>query len=185
MSATRSVRRVITGHAKDGRSIIESDAVAHAVYHPQGNPNVALTDIWITDRAPAENDGEDPTKLPLKLLPPARGTVFRVLELPPDHLRDYSKTQDYFAGMDAGSGIRDPEAGRSLHPGMHKTSTVDYIVILSGEVWALVDEGEVLLRAGDCLVQRGTNHAWSNRSDKPCILAGVLVDALAVGSETH
>src|SRR5882672_4058481 len=68
------------------------------------------------------------------------------------------------------------KAGRR-HPGMHKTCTVDYCIVLSGEIWAVLDEGEVLLRAGDCLVQRGTNHAWSNRTDKPCVIAFVLIAA--------
>ncbi len=60
---------------------------------------------------------------------------------------------------------------------MHKTCTVDYCIVLSGEIWAVLDEGEVLLRAGDCLVQRGTHHAWSNRTDEPCTIAFVLVAA--------
>ena len=69
----------------------------------------------------------------------------------------------------------DPSAAR--HPAMHKTSTVDYALVVDGEIWALMDEGERLLRAGDCLIQRGTNHAWSNRSDRPCRVAFVLVSA--------
>jgi uncharacterized cupin superfamily protein len=60
---------------------------------------------------------------------------------------------------------------------MHKTDTIDNCVVLSGEIWAVLDEGEVLLRAGDCLVQRGTNHAWSNRSEEPCVIAFVLIAA--------
>ena len=63
------------------------------------------------------------------------------------------------------------------HPGFHKTNSVDYAIVLSGEIYALMDEGEVLLRAGDVLVQRGTNHAWSNRTDEPARLAFVLIDA--------
>ena len=65
----------------------------------------------------------------------------------------------------------------SRHPGMHKTSTVDYAIVLSGEIYALMDEGEVLLAAGDVLIQRGTNHAWSNRTDAPAYVAFVLIDA--------
>jgi uncharacterized cupin superfamily protein len=76
--------------------------------------------------------------------------------------------------MGAGHAM-DPGAAR--HPGMHKTSTVDYALVLDGEIWALMDEGEVLVRAGDSLVQRGTNHAWSNRSDRPCRVAFILVNA--------
>ncbi len=79
-----------------------------------------------------------------------------------------------FEAMGAGHAM-DPGAAR--HPGMHKTSTVDYALVLDGEIWALMDEGEVLMRAGDCLVQRGTNHAWSNRSDRPCRMAFILVNA--------
>jgi quercetin dioxygenase-like cupin family protein len=67
--------------------------------------------------------------------------------------------------------------GDARHPGMHKTNTLDYAVVLSGEIYAVMDEDEVLLNAGDCLIQRGTNHAWSNRTDQPCRIAFVLVDA--------
>jgi hypothetical protein len=75
----------------------------------------------------------------------------------------------------------DPDASR--HPAMHRTDTVDYALVLSGEVWALMDEGETLLRAGDTLVQRGTNHAWSNRGVQPSLVAFVLVSATALGDK--
>ena len=63
------------------------------------------------------------------------------------------------------------------HPGFHKTDTIDYAIVLSGEIYALMDEGEALLKAGDVLIQRGTNHAWSNRTEQPCCIAFVLIDA--------
>ena len=63
------------------------------------------------------------------------------------------------------------------HPGFHKTATIDYAIVLSGEIYAMMDEGEVLLKAGDALVQRGTNHAWSNRTQEPAVVAFVLIDA--------
>ena len=63
------------------------------------------------------------------------------------------------------------------HPGFHKTATIDYAIVLSGEIYALMDEGEVLLKAGDVLIQRGTSHAWSNRTEQPCCIAFVLIDA--------
>ena len=66
------------------------------------------------------------------------------------------------------------------HPGFHKTDSIDYAIVLSGEIWALMDEGEVLLKAGDVLIQRGTNHAWSNRTEQPCCVAFVLIDAKPV-----
>jgi naringenin degradation protein FdeH len=76
------------------------------------------------------------------------------------------------------SGAMDPDVSR--HPGMHKTATVDYAIVLSGEIYAVMDEGETLLRAGDTLVQRGTNHAWSNRNETPCLVAFILVSASPV-----
>jgi quercetin dioxygenase-like cupin family protein len=69
------------------------------------------------------------------------------------------------------------DRGSPRHPGFHKTSSVDYAIVLAGEIYALMDEGEVLLKEGDVLVQRGTNHAWSNRSDAPAYLAFMLIDA--------
>jgi hypothetical protein len=171
-----SVRRIVTGHDANGKSIFLSDGPAPSVYVPPGNPNVSLTDIWITAGAPASNEGvADPTAQgPLQLLPPRNGTVIRILELPPDKERDYAHTKKYFAGMGAEKNLA-PNDKR--HPGMHRTDTVDYICILSGEIWALMDDTEVLMKPGDCLIQRGTYHAWSNRSDKPCRFLAVLVDA--------
>ncbi len=69
------------------------------------------------------------------------------------------------------------DKGSPRHPGFHKTDTIDYAIVLKGEIWALMDDGETLLRQGDVLVQRGTNHAWSNRTDEPAVLAFVLIDA--------
>jgi quercetin dioxygenase-like cupin family protein len=60
---------------------------------------------------------------------------------------------------------------------MHTTNSLDYLVVIAGEMWMVMEEGEVLLRQGDCVVQRGTNHAWVNKSDKPCLLAAILIDA--------
>ncbi len=81
--------------------------------------------------------------------------------------------------------IRRPEGyvrdlGNARHPGFHKTASIDYVIVLSGEIYALMDEGEVLLKAGDVLIQRGTSHAWSNRTDAPAYLAFVLIDAAPV-----
>jgi mannose-6-phosphate isomerase-like protein (cupin superfamily) len=170
------VRRVVTGHDAEGKSIFISDGPAPSVYVPPDNPKVSITDLWITDGMPASNGGsaDATTKGPLRLLPPKDGTVIRILEIPPDKERDFTKTREYFAAMGAEKQLA---RNNRRHPGMHKTDTVDYIVILSGEVWALMDDSEVLLKPGDCLIQRGTNHAWSNRSDQPCRFLAVLVDA--------
>jgi mannose-6-phosphate isomerase-like protein (cupin superfamily) len=100
--------------------------------------------------------------------------VFRIIEYPPDRVRLKTLTPEtFFRGM----GAKPADTATRKHPGMHRTDTVDYCVVLSGEIWAVLDEGEVLLRAGDCLVQRGTNHAWSNRTEEPCVIAFVLIAA--------
>ena len=117
----------------------------------------------------------DPAARKIVLEPPPRGTIFRVVEFPPDAqiARTFDRVKA-FEAIGAGEAL-DPDASR--HPGMHRTHSVDYAIVLSGEIWAVMDVGETLLRAGDCLVQRGTNHAWSNRGQQPCLVAFILVDA--------
>jgi quercetin dioxygenase-like cupin family protein len=170
------MRRIITGHNAQGKSVILSDGPSPHVLELAGMPGLALINLWVTDGAPASNAGSaDAAARPVVLEPPARGTIFRVVDFPPDAAMagrlDRGKA---FEAMGAGHAM---EAGAPRHPGMHKTSSVDYALVLDGEIWALMDEGEVLMHAGDCLVQRGTNHAWSNRTDRPCRMAFILVNA--------
>jgi quercetin dioxygenase-like cupin family protein len=175
----KTIRRVVTGHDARGRSVILSDGSSPHVLTVPGRPDFALTNLWVTDRAPASNAGSaDAAARPVVLEPPKDGTVFRVVEFPPDRAAGGFDRKAAFAAMGAAHAM-DPDAAR--HPGMHKTDTVDYALVLSGEIWALMDEGETLLRAGDTLVQRGTNHAWSNRSDQPCLVAFILVSATPLG----
>jgi quercetin dioxygenase-like cupin family protein len=105
------------------------------------------------------------------------GTVLRIIEYPPDTQRLAALAHERVADDDGSGHIAALDRGAPRHPGFHKTSSTDYAIVLSGEIFALMDEGEVLLKAGDVLIQRGTNHAWSNRTDKPAYLAFVLVDA--------
>ncbi len=109
------------------------------------------------------------------ILPPKNGTILRVIDFPPepkDPEELKRRLHATFGGM--WSDARHDAAAR--HPGMHKTETVDYAIVLEGEIWAVMDEGETLMRAGDVLIQRGTNHAWANRSDKTARIAFVLMD---------
>ncbi len=173
----RNIRRVITGHDDDGNSRVVLDEtmtpdMGH-VLTPEGQENVRLSDVWLTRTIPADNSGNDDTvEDKVTLEPPAGGAVFRVLELPPDSERNYGKMKEYFEKMGAGERLDGQK-----HPGMHKTKTVDYLIVISGEIWLILDEEEVHLKAGDTCVQRGTLHAWSNRGDEPCVLAGILLDA--------
>jgi quercetin dioxygenase-like cupin family protein len=171
----KPIRRIVTGHNARGRSIFLSDAPSPHVLTLPGRPDFALTNLWVTDAAPASNAGSaDAAARPVVLEPPSQGTIFRVVEFPSEKSGPAFDRKAAFDAMGAGHAM-DPDAGR--HPGMHKTDTVDYAIVLSGEIWALMDEGETLMKAGDCLVQRGTNHAWANRSDAPCLVAFILVSA--------
>ena len=171
----KPIRRIVTGHNAKGRSVILSDGPSPHVLTIPGQANFGLTNLWITDRVPADNTGaHDAAAVPVVLEPPPGGSIFRVVEFPPDNTLAGFDRKAAFESMGAGHAM-DEDASR--HPGMHKTATVDYAIVLSGEIWALMDEGETLLRAGDVLVQRGTNHAWSNRSNVPCLVAFILISA--------
>ena len=175
----KPIRRIVTGHNAQGRSIFVSDAPSPHVLTLPGRPDFALTDLWVSDGTPASNAGSaDAAKRRMSLEPPRNGTIFRIVEFPPDAAGGGFDRAAAFRAMGA-SHAMDPDASR--HPAMHRTDTVDYAIVLSGEIWALMDEGETLMRAGDTLVQRGTNHAWSNRSDQPCLVVFVLVSAAPLG----
>jgi hypothetical protein len=135
-----------------------------------------VTELWETGATPASNAGDDdPTAGGVQRLPPPKnGSKFRMVEYPPDSQRVAAL---HGASHDAKSEGYVRDLANKRHPGFHKTATVDYAIVLSGEIYALMDEGEVLLKAGDVLIQRGTNHAWSNRTEQPCSIAFVLIDA--------
>ena len=173
------VRRVLTGHDGDGRSGFIADGEAPNVKEKASMPGLALTDLWETGAAPATNAGDkDAAARPVRLEPPKNGTILRIVEFPPDSA--------WRGSADGGAAFKSIGAGHaqdrsSSDPMMHKTSTVDYIIVLKGEIHAIMETGEKLLRAGDILVQRGTNHSWSVRGNEPCIIAAVLVNAKPLG----
>jgi len=168
-------RRVVTGHDAQGRAVVLFDGESPHRFVLEKAGGLVLTEIWETRSAPADNaGGADAADHERRIEPVNGGSVFRIIEYPPDRVRLATlEPEAHFRGM----GARPADAATRGHPGMHKTNTVDYCVVLSGEIWAVLDDGEVHLRAGDCLVQRGTNHAWSNRTDKPCVIAFALIAA--------
>ena len=169
------IRRVVTAHDEEGKSVFVIDGDAGTVKEMESMPGLALTELWRTDGAPADNSGRaDAADGPVVLEPGPGGTVFRIVEFPPDSAwRDRADARDAFDSIGAGHAADTA----SSDPMMHKTSTVDYLVVLKGEIWAVLDTGEVCLKPGDVMVQRGTNHSWSVRTDEPCLLAAVLVNA--------
>ena len=174
----KPVRRLVTGHDADGKAICISDGPATNILERPARPGVALINLWQTAETPAPIDGpEDPVDGPtLPLHPPKDGTIFRIVEFHPEDPEKMKQLdgRTAFADMDASDAIVDG----ARHPFMHRTETVDYALILEGEIWLLLDEDEYLMKAGDTVIQRGTNHAWSNRSDALCRIAFILVDGV-------
>ena len=167
------VRRVVTGVNKAGRSCIVSDT-----RFPAGDvaPGAAVrVGLWTTGPAPSSNEGADdpvPDGVILRTPPPHRGgSVIRVTDIPPDTQRAYDPEHLRQRGCKT-----TPDRS-ARHPGFHATDTVDYAICLEGEVWAVLDDDETLMRPGDVLIQRGTYHAWSNRSDRIARMLFVLIDA--------
>jgi mannose-6-phosphate isomerase-like protein (cupin superfamily) len=168
-------RRVVTGHDARGRSVVIMDGESPYSFFLEKAGGLQLTELWETPSSPADNSGaKDAADHERRIEPVDGGSVFRIIEYPPDRVRLATiDPESFYPAMGAEA------AGKAerRHPGMHKTNTVDYAIVLSGEIYAVLDQSEVLLRAGDCLVQRGTRHAWSNRTGEPCVIAFVLVAA--------
>lgn len=150
---TEAPRRVVTGHTSDGRAVMVQDG--RAPFHRFVSHGVHFYELWRTTgcRAVLTAVEEDPVSQ-LTITPHDAGTVVRINEFLPGHL-----THD---------GRQSP---------MHRTETVDYGIVLSGEIWLLLDEEEIRLQTGDVVVQRGTVHAWANRSAEPARMLFVLVAA--------
>lgn len=175
----QTFRRVVTGHDRHGKAIIESDQTADQYLERPNRPGVRLTNFWLSDGTPAEYDGPLETCTgPFILHPPTHGSVFRCVEFLPED-PEVLATLDgpaAFAEMGAGANV----VAGARHPFMHRTDSLDYAMVMSGEITMLMDdeEDDVLLKAGDVVVQRGTNHAWSNRGTEPCVIMFVLIDGV-------
>jgi naringenin degradation protein FdeH len=175
----RAVRRIVTGHDEKGRATVISDAASpHVRVSPQ-RAGVAYTNLWQTSRMPVPiNGAADPVSEAMNLEPPANGTNLRIVEFEPESRHpvvDPAAARAAFAAM-GGAAHALTLMSDAPHPWMHRTKTVDYAIVLSGEIHLVLDDREVLMRAGDVCIQRGTNHAWSNRSNHNCVIAFVLID---------
>lgn len=174
-----SIHRVVTGHNAEGRAVVTSAGPLPTVVEIAAIPGTVFHEVWSTLQSPAVVDnGPDPTLGPLVLPPPQGGTRIRFVDIPPDTPEFLARGAERM--HDAFSQIGDVAASTvktdSPHPLMHRTESVDYGVVIEGELTLVLDEGEVPLRPGSVVVQRGTNHAWANRSGAPCRMLFVLVD---------
>jgi mannose-6-phosphate isomerase-like protein (cupin superfamily) len=171
-------RRVVTGHDTNGRAVILEDAPPPRVQRIGDEHGPWFYEVWNTRATPAPIDhaSGEPEEAGIVLAPPANGTRIRVLDIPPegDNLRDMSPedARAHFAEIGAG----DASSDTSRHAFMHRTETIDYGIVLDGEITLIMDQGETTVRAGDIVIQRGTNHGWANRSDQNCRIAFVLID---------
>jgi len=170
-------RRIVTGHNSEGHAVVISDGPSPHVRTSALRPGVTYTNLWTTDRMPVEIDGSpDPVTAAMNLEPPPRGSNLRIVEFAPEGEAgaiDPRAARRAFAAM---GGAAHAIAGSNRHPWMHRTKTVDYGIVLSGEITLVLDDEDVVMSAGDVCIQRGTNHAWSNRSAAPCTMAFVLID---------
>jgi hypothetical protein len=171
------IRRIVSSHNAQGKSIFIMDGNVGTPPGRRSSAGTSVVELWQTDSTPADNSGDkDPTAHAFRLPPPANGSVFRVVEYPPDKERFAAMdTQDWSADAKNQGYQRTGNAAR--HAGFHKTDTIDYAIVIEGEIVALMDEGEKVMKQGDVLIQRGTNHAWANRTDKPARVAFILIDA--------
>jgi uncharacterized cupin superfamily protein len=167
------IRRVVTGHDENRNAVIIFDGDAPNIKRRQGG--TGSTGLWRTFATPADNGGaEDAVLGDIPLAPPPGGSVFRVVEFAPE-----GDDIQGGPGLAAQLGAHSAEGAAARHHGTHRTDTIDYAVVMSGEIDMLMDDekDDVHVKAGDVVIQRGTNHAWVNRGTEPCRIAFILIDA--------
>ena len=136
----------------------------------------ASTLLWVTEESPASVSGNaDKAEIQIAVPPPHKGSIFRIAEFPPHTGGEVRDNETVRRDFGIGADVKRGRAPR--HPAIQRTRSIDYVIVLEGEIDLLLDDGEVRLRAGDVVVQRGTNHAWINRGDAICRLGMVFIDA--------
>ena len=171
-AGAKPTRRIVTIDREPGKSTLVGDGPAPDVRTDPARPGYACARLWVTDSAPAKIVYET-LHLPHTLEPPARGSVCRVVTFPPDDVWKAkvgaAQVKAYFGAMGSpGASTYSPLAP---HPYMQKTRTLDFCIVLEGEIVLVLDTQEVALKAGEIVVQRGTNHAWANHSTRPAVVA--------------
>jgi naringenin degradation protein FdeH len=173
MDSKQPTRRIVTGHDAEGKAVALFDGpVAAHQRSPGGN---AVTLLWVTAETPVDMAGNaDRAATKVGVPPPPNGSIFRIVEFPP--ATSGAAPVDHHQ-MLIGMGIDPATQGYSRHANTHRTRSIDYAIVLDGEIDMLMDDTEVHVKAGDVLVQQGTNHAWVNNGTKPCRIAFILIDA--------
>ena len=164
------VRRIVTGHDARGRSVIVSDTSA-VMERP-------LHELWVTQETPARYGGAPQLgALPTQLEPAKNGTTLRFVRFDPSQGRSRAELDQMYGVVFASIDAAHTRVDTRRHPAMHKTSSLDYGILLSGRIRLLLDEGEeVELQPFDVVIQRGTNHGWVNPGTQPALMAFILID---------
>jgi mannose-6-phosphate isomerase-like protein (cupin superfamily) len=172
-SHASDIHRVVTGLDANNRSTTLFDSIMPLEVGKSGNPGAVL---WTTDTSPAGFSQDDTGKRPIGIAPPDNGTVIRVVEFPPiDDAKVASMDPNFMMKV---VGANAPARGVPVsNPLMHRTRTVDYAIVMSGEIDMMLDDKTVHLKAGDVAIQQATNHAWLNHSKEPCRVIFVLMDS--------
>lgn len=177
---SRNVRRVVTGHDQTGKAIVLSDGAPPNVIRPEHQPGLAFHELWHTDASPAPVTAKEPepTDRYTETAPPPYGTIIRMVDIPPegDDGPDFDKetARALFEKVGLAENAEHTIPGR--HPLMHRTESIDYGIVLDGQIVLLLDDSEVVLEQGDMVVQRGTIHAWTNRTDRITRMLFILTD---------
>ena len=166
------IHRVVTGHDADGKAVVASDGALPTIRALDAVPGMIFHEVWeMSGTPPVIDNGADPTLSPLMHGAPKHGNRMRFVDFPPD--------ESYLGDTDTGSRMKrlfrevnDDKVlttkADSPHPMMHRSEAIDYCIVIEGEMTLVLDDSEVLLRPGSVVIQRGTNHAWANRSGKLC-----------------
>ena len=171
------IRRIVTEEGADGRACIVADGPSPSVRTVAERPGYRITNLWRTTSSPPSINELDAIADHQGLGPLKGGTVLRVVDYPPEQGDAAERKRQQAASF--GQLFKDAEhrIESDKHPGMHRTETIDYAIVLEGEIVAILDDNETIMKAGDIMIQRGTAHAWANRSSKPAQIAFVLIDA--------
>ena len=167
------VRRVVTKLDASGKAVVMFDGKVQLKSFRSPNP---AGEMWVTDKSlPDFNFADDRALTKVGLTPPKNGTIFRIVDFAPNAAEVAKMDMNLMMKV---VGDHAPKKGLPpRHPMMHRTRSLDYGIVMSGEIDMLVDEGEVHLKAGDVFVQQATNHAWVNRGKEPCRVAFILIDS--------
>jgi mannose-6-phosphate isomerase-like protein (cupin superfamily) len=169
----KPMRRIVTGHDAQGKAVALFDGPSTPKQRSAGGNAVAL--LWVTGESPVDMSGrQDRASTAVGVPPPANGSIFRIVDFPP--YTPNATPVDHHKMLVA-MGIVPETQGYARHANTHRTRSIDYALVLEGEIDMLMDDTEVHVKAGDVLVQQGTNHAWVNNGDKPCRIAFILIDA--------